>query len=327
MKNSKIAVALIGFGHLGRFHAQKVAQAGAELVCIIEPNQNRKEIASVEFPQAKIFNSLEEVEAEGEGFDAAIIAAPTSQHFSLIKELFKNDKHIFCEKPICSSQEEIAELEEILATTNANKKNLVLQVGHSERFHQAFEILREISGGQAITLSAGSSIVINRLAPYKPRALDVDVVQDLMIHDIDLLLYLFKEMPTKITVPTAHKFVSNYFDYVVADFEFASGRHARLRAHRDYPKTLRELEIINSSGSYLVDLFQNEIHYTEREKREGEVKKISYQKRDHLLLQQKHFYNSIINHANHTSKSIVPFEEGIAALKIAHMVLSSCRCL
>ncbi|MBF0297765.1 MAG: Gfo/Idh/MocA family oxidoreductase [Oligoflexia bacterium] len=324
--SNKVPVVVVGYGYLGRFHAQKVGQIdNSYLVGVIDPSDDRRKLAQQEFPHIKTFDSIENATKNNLMFDAAIVASPTSMHFSLIKKLFELKKHILCEKPICSSKEEIVEIEQIIAENNKNNKSdkkLVLQVGHSERFHQAFDILVEMNGGSA--LKDIGLVLFNRLAPYKPRALDVDVVQDLMIHDIDLLLHLFSEKPSKISA-SGQKFVSDSWDFVTAAFEFPSGRKAQLRAHRDYVKTQREIEIINSSGSYLVDLFLNEIHFTERgfiefHKISPDAKKITYPKRDHLLIEQKAFYNAILDG---NGKSIISFEEGVAALKIAFEVLKS----
>ncbi|MEX1100269.1 MAG: Gfo/Idh/MocA family oxidoreductase, partial [Bacteriovoracaceae bacterium] len=129
----KVKVASVGYGHLGRWHAQKADQLeNCELVAIVEPYQANKDKAQEAFPKVKVVNDIEEVL---DSIDAAVVAAPTSLHHQLVKFLLENGKHVFCEKPLCSTLKEAQELKAHL------NDNLVLQVGHSERCHQAWEIL------------------------------------------------------------------------------------------------------------------------------------------------------------------------------------------
>src|SRR5690606_27312243 len=116
------------------------------------------------------------------------IVTPTSTHFELCDYLVKQGKHVFCEKPLCAFYDEVLKLETVL------KEDKVLQVGHSERCHKAWEVLKE----EFSEISAPWALKINRVAAFKGRATDVDVVQDLMIHDIDLLLFLMKKKPISV---------------------------------------------------------------------------------------------------------------------------------
>jgi predicted dehydrogenase len=176
---SVIKVAVLGYGHLGKWHCDKTeACAESELYAIVEPFEKNATSAKQKHPQAKVVSSIEEVIDD---IDAAVIVTPTSTHYQLSKYLIENKKNVFCEKPLCSTT---AEAEEIVNLANDNE--VLLQVGHSERFHLVWDKAKNYlkNCGQH------PFIKINRLAAFKGRATDVDVVQDLMIHDLDLISFL-----------------------------------------------------------------------------------------------------------------------------------------
>lgn len=320
---NKIKVAVIGYGYLGQWHAEKAATSPcATLSAIVEKSPVRKELAEKKHPGCKIVDNIKDVLPE---IDAAIIVAPTSLHFQFIKELLSAGKHILCEKPICSSIEEVALIEQALLSGKG--ANLVLQVGHSERFSAAWELLPSIldtATESTITTDQPrskrrieESVYLNRLAPFKARALDVDVVQDLMIHDLDLLMFLFKETPIDIKA-YGHKIVTSEWDEVCAYLTFPSGRFAAVRAARNFVRTTRSLEITNSQGSLCVDLAANEISYVKNLPEEGQIKKISFPKRDHLAMEQECFYRSIID----KRPPVISFADGLLAVKLVERILA-----
>lgn len=304
---SKVNVAVIGFGHLGKWHTQKADQLeGSNLVAIVEPFEANKKAAAEAYPNAKIVDKIEDVMDE---IDAAIIVTPTSTHYELTKQLLQNKKHVFCEKPLCSNFEEAKELEQYLG-------DRVLQVGHSERCHQAWEkLINEFS-----QITGNKTIKITRFAPFKGRATDVDVVQDLMIHDIDLMLYLFGQKPISVN-SLGHKIRTDKWDHVTSHFFFANGDEVIITSGRNHVKEVRELEVMSSSGCHYVDLFTNTIHRgTNSQFEDGTfVKEETYEKRDHLFIEQENFYNSIINN----STPMVTYEDGVNAVYLVTKVNES----
>lgn len=302
-----IKVVLIGYGHLGKWHAQKVESTNlAKLVGIVEPNEENRNSAKEKFPQAKIVNFLSEIINE---VDAGVIATPTTLHFQYIEELIQQNKHVFCEKPVCASQKEL----NALRLLEEKYPQLVLQVGQSERLHAAFELIRK----EEKVLSSPSTLVINRMAPFHKRALDVDVTTDLMIHDIDLALHLFNELPIEVYA-TGHKNRSKRWDAVYADFRFKSGNRAFIRSQRNFVKQVRELELTNNYGTYYVDMMVNELSMVmppqEKNIEEGTspVEKIHYEKRDHLFIEHQTFYQAI----RKERENFVPFREGLNSYQI-----------
>lgn len=305
----KIKVAVIGYGHLGKWHAQKVDAHNevAELKYIVEKFPANQEAAKKAHPHATIVNDISECIND---IDAGVIVTPTSFHYEIVAYLLENKKHVFCEKPVTETTEQALKLKDLLA-----KNPVVLQVGHSERFHQAWEKKNELKA----FFEAPSYMNLTRVAPFKGRATDVDVVQDLMIHDLDLLVYLNGEVPTSVEA-VGFKMRTNKYDYVTAHFKFKSGNKATITVGRNQTKEVRELQLSNSTGTLTVDLMRNEILVALGNNAGPEfVSTENYEKRDHLLLEHRHFYDSILNN----KAPIVSLEDGIVAVKLIDKVIES----
>lgn len=305
----KIKVAVIGYGHLGKWHAQKVDayKDVAELKYIVEKFPANQEAAKLAHPHATVVSDISECIND---IDAGVIVTPTSFHYEIVLYLLQNNKHVFCEKPVTETTEQALKIKELL-----NSKDVVLQVGHSERFHAAWEkkdLLKEF-------LTTPALITLTRVAPFKGRATDVDVVQDLMIHDLDLLVYLCGEVPTSVEA-VGFKMRTKRYDYVSANFKFASGKKATIAVGRNQTSEVRELAVSNEKGTLLVDLMRNEIKVA-RGNAEGPdfVTSETYEKRDHLSLEHKHFYDSILN----KKAPIISLEDGIIAVRLIDKVLES----
>lgn len=295
----KVKVAVIGCGFLGKWHVQKVlAHHDAELICIVEANEKGKAQAQEQFPDVKIVLNLEEVL---DLIDAALVVTPTSFHFEVVKKLLNNKKHVFCEKPLTDSIEKARQLEELARV----QKNLIVQVGHSERFHPVWKTLK--NNPKILELiTSDSSITINRYAPFKGRATDVDVVSDLMIHDLDLLWFLFNEKPAHVHAK-GHKINTDKWDHVTAVLDFPSGRSAIITSGRAHVLENRSLEIIGKKGCLNVDLMNFTYTFAAPGETGEQIKTKSYEKADHLLEEQNYFYESILEKKD----SIVPIEDGV----------------
>jgi predicted dehydrogenase len=303
----KTRVAVIGFGHLGRWHTEK-AYALADLVGIVENDPQGQANAKKLFPQVKVYSTIEQVI---DLIDAAIIVTPTSTHFELITYLMKHQKHIFCEKPLCSNDQQAAQLKKI----NPSFKGLI-QVGHSERFHGSWDLIKKYQN----FLQGHCFIRMNRFAPFKGRAMDVDVVQDLMIHDLDLLGYLFNETPTSVR-STGFKIRTKNWDFVSSQFQFKSQRQAFVVASRNHVKEVRDLEVFSDVGCLYVDLFHNKIQVAPQGLTDsGEfIETLNYEKRDHLMVEQQHFFSSL----SEGKPAIVSFQDGLKAVHLISKVLES----
>lgn len=300
-------VILIGFGHLGKWHAQKASELEvSQLVAVVDPDPTTKEKLNQMGIKCPLFSNLTEVNLD---FDCALVVTPTSFHFQICKELIQAGKHVFCEKPMTSSHEEALKIKNLV-----KENNVTFQVGHSERFHSIWERVRE--RGEFL---AGSPLFqLNRQAPFKGRATDVDVVQDLMIHDIDLVLFLFDEVPTSVKA-WGKKMRTHTWDFVQAQFSFASGAMATIQSGRNHHEEVRELNILNDCGILHVDLYKKEIKVALSQDKDGKVSCESYAPRDHLLEEQKAFYQAISGR----SKAVVDEEDGRKAVYFVDKVLQS----
>lgn len=299
--------AVIGYGFLGKWHAQK-AQTLGMLTAIVEKYPAAQEAARTAHPGVKVVSELSEVIND---IDAGIVVTPTSFHYPVAKTLLLAGKHVFCEKPLCSTSPEALELEKL-----ALEKKLILQVGHSERCHQAWEKLRP----RFSAYKGPVSLRIDRFAPFKGRATDVDVVQDLMIHDIDLMLWLFNRDVVSVRA-WGHKMRTKHWDHVTAQFTLADGMEATLTMGRNSATEVRALEVFHASGSTRVDLFANKI----QEAPSGEVSagvytsEEGYEKRDHLFIEQAAFQQSVEKHAG----VMVDARAGTRAVQLVEAVLKS----
>lgn len=306
----KVKVAVLGYGHLGKWHCQKVEANNevAEFVAIVEKFPAGQEAARVNHPNVKVVSDIKEIINE---IDAAVVVTPTSTHFELVSYLLQNNKNVFCEKPLCSNDDEAKKLLEI-----ASGKNVVLQVGHSERFHEAWDKLRD--GFQKLT--PPYTVRINRSAPFKGRATDVDVVQDLAIHDLDLILHLFKQKPVSVSA-TGYKIRTTNWDHVSIHLTMEDKCEAFVVIGRNSVKEMRDLEVISKDGMVTIDLFTNKIYVaTSSQFEDGTfVKEEAYAKRDHLLLEHKHFYDSILN----SKPAVIGLKDGLNAVHLVDCTLKA----
>ena len=304
-----IKVILVGLGHLGKWHAQKIDfLQEAEFVAVVDPAEgSEKKIQELKL-NVPLYRSLDDLSLD---FDAAIVAVPTSFHFEVCKKLLEMSKHIFCEKPMTSTYSQAIELSHIQET-----KNVVFQVGHSERFHQVWESIKD----KKEYFEDKPLIYSNRQASFKGRATDVDVVQDLMIHDLDILLFLLNETPSSIKA-IGKKIRTDKWDYVEATLEFPSGSVASLRVGRNYTHEVRDFEVVNNCGTLRVDLFKGNFYEASGSAEEPDnfVVESVYPKRDHLLEEQKLFYHAI----NNGTAPCVNIQDGLKAVYLVEKVLES----
>ena len=307
----KLKVAVVGYGHLGKWHCEKVSESlKADLKVIVDPLLTSREKASAGHPKVKVLSQLDEL--KNLDIDAAIVVVPTSFHFEVVEYFLERGIAVFCEKPLVSRLSDAYRLKDLM-----DKKGGTLQVGHSERFHKVWEKREDFEG----FLEGPAIIRLDRLAVSKGRAKDVDVVQDLMIHDLDLINYLLDEKPVALRA-WGCKIVDDKWDSVTAQLRFSSGKVVFLSSARHYVEEKRFLSSTNSRGSLLVDLLNHKLKVSESsDEGYGEfvVRDENYDKRDHLKLEQELFYSSILE-----EKPIaVGLEEGLYAVKLVDRVLES----
>ena len=237
-----LKVAVVGVGHLGRWHADKyAASADCELVAVVDNNLEAAEaVAQKHGTQA--CSNYRDILTE---VDAISLVVPTNGHYKIAREALKAGIHCLVEKPISETVEQATELIEI-----AEAKKLVLQVGHIERFNSVMLGIEQ-------NLKHPHFIESTRLAPFSLRATDVSVVLDLMIHDIDIILDLVDSPISRISA-SGTSVLSDTIDIANARIEFENKCVANVTASRISQKRERKLRIF-SKDSYISADFQEKI--------------------------------------------------------------------
>ncbi|MGE3920097.1 MAG: Gfo/Idh/MocA family protein [Gammaproteobacteria bacterium] len=233
-----IKCAVIGVGHLGKYHAEKYAASKeSELVAVCDTNYTRtQEIANHHHVAA-----FSDYHALLGLVTAVSIVTPTTSHHTIAKFFLSQGVHVFVEKPMTMTVEEADELINI-----SEKNNLVLQVGHIERFNPAIVACKPL-------IQNPTYIETQRLSPFNPRCLEVNVVLDLMIHDIDLIKHI---VPAKITEihATGASIITNDIDIANARIQFDNGCIANLNASRVSHVTERNIKIYHQKSYIFADL-------------------------------------------------------------------------
>ena len=236
----KIRAAVIGVGYLGRFHAQKFAQAeGCELAAVVDSRAEAREQVAQELGTRALADYRELLGR----VDAVSVVTPTPAHFAIAHDFLSAGAHVLVEKPITESVEEARQLIAL-----AKEKQRVLQVGHLERFNAAI-----LAAEPFITVPR--FIEVHRLAPYKERGTDVNVVLDLMIHDIDIVQNIVGSPIVSIDAIGSAVF-SEEIDIANARIRFESGCVANATASRVSMKTERKLRVIQDDAYMSLDLHQ-----------------------------------------------------------------------
>jgi predicted dehydrogenase len=234
----KIRAAVIGVGYLGRFHAQKYAQAaGCELVAVVDSRAQAREQVAGEV-KARALSDYHELLGR---VDAVSIVTPTPTHFAIARDFFEAGAHVLVEKPITETP---AEARELIAIAARAKR--ILQVGHLERFNAAILAAEPY-------LKSPRFVECHRLAPYRERGTDVNVVLDLMIHDIDIVQTIVGAPIATIDAVGTPVF-SEEIDIANARIRFTNGCVANATASRVSLKTERKLRIFEDDAYLSLDL-------------------------------------------------------------------------
>ena len=230
--SKKMKVGVIGVGNLGQHHARIYASLPeVELIGIVDKDEKRaKNIADK--LHTTVFTSTTELL---DAIDAVSIVVPTPLHFMIAKEATEKKVHCLIEKPITTT---LAEADELIRLADVN--NVLLQVGHIERFNPAI-----IAAHQHV--ACPKFIEVNRLGPYSSRVSHIGVVLDLMVHDLDMLLYLTQSEVTSIDA-IGTKVFSDFEDIANVRIKFANGCVANVSASRVSLKKVRKIRIFQNDS-------------------------------------------------------------------------------
>ena len=251
----KIRTAVIGVGYLGRFHAQKYAQAeGCQLVAVVDSRAEAREQVAAELATRAL---PEHCSLIGQ-VDAVSVVTPTPAHFAIAREFLESGAHVLVEKPITETP---AEARELIAL--AARVQRILQVGHLERFNSAVLAAEPY-------LRSPRFVECHRLAPYRERGTDVNVVLDLMIHDIDIVQTIVGAPIATIDAVGTPVF-SDEIDSCNARIRFTNGCVANATASRVSFKTERKMRVFEAAGVYLSLDLQQKIMTLIRKRSPGDV--------------------------------------------------------
>ena len=298
---SKIRVAVIGIGYLGEFHAEKYkANKNAELVAIVDTDRSRRDVVSKKL-DVKSYSAYESIINE---VDAVSIVVPTNLHYKVASYFISNNKHVLIEKPFASSVSEAKKLKKL-----ASKRDIVLQVGHLERFNKAFVKLKNIVKNPVF-------IECNRISPFKIRGTEVNVVMDLMIHDLDIVMSLNNSNIKNIQANGA-SVLTNKTDIANARITFENGCVCNLSASRISEKIERKMRVFQKDSYFSLDYQDCELD-SYKKVISGKIKRIEKNKNnfinnDPLNEEIKSFIECIKKSKN----PVIDAVDGIKALQYA----------
>ncbi len=303
-----LRIAVIGAGHMGSHHARKVAElaradGSVVLAGVADMNTGRAERLAQECG-AQPFSSLEEVLP---ACDALIVAVPTVGHYDVVSRALDAGIDVLVEKPIAAS---LGEAEVLLE--QAQQRGRVIRVGHLEWFNAAMRRVRS-------SIDRPRFIEAHRMGPFPGRATDVDVVRDLMIHDLDIVQRLVGEEPERVEaigVPV----LSGAVDIANARLNFAGGCVANMTASRVSPTPMRKIRFFQPDGYFSIDFLEQSVVIARRTSEAGSadkpqisVEQVPIDRDDALLAQLRHFRDAVRERKLISSAAA----HGIAALRTA----------
>ena len=303
---NKLRIAVVGAGHLGSFHAKIYStitkRCGISLAGICDI---KKEVAEETARKYNTDSFTDYHDLIGK-VDAVSIVVPTHLHYSVAKDFLKAGIHILIEKPITRTLEEANGLISL-----AKEKNLIMQVGHIERFNSAVRAVEPL-------LSKPKFIECQRLGSTKKkkRIKDVGVVLDLMIHDIDIILGLVNSKVKNIEAVGISS-VSDHEDLANVRLTFQNNVIADITASRVTREEVRKIRIFQEQSYILLDYLHQEAFLFQGSAEDLKKEKIRIKKKDPLKVELKSFINCV----QHKKRPLVSGTEGRQALQVALDIL------
>jgi predicted dehydrogenase len=301
-ERKKIKIGVVGIGHLGNYHLQKYQKLeNCEIIAVADTIMDRAQKA------AGIHNclALPDYRAMLGQVDAVSIAVPTGEHHKIARDFLAAGVDVLIEKPICATLEEADELIGL-----AKKKNLILQVGFVERFNPAIMALEKV-------IEKPLFIEAHRLHPFFERGTDVDVILDLMIHDLDIILK-FVNSPLTSMEAVGVPILSDKIDISNVRLSFDSGCIANITASRISAKTMQKIRFFSPEGYHSVDCQKREILSLGKRKNEAGQQQIIQNNievgsHDPLEEEIRSFINAVVSR----SQPLISGEDARKSLELA----------
>jgi len=306
-QGKKIRVAVAGAGEFGRNHARVYREIeGAELVGVYDLDARRAAAIAKEF-RTKVLSTLEELQGRA---DAVSVAVPTIAHAKVGCRLMDLGLDVLVEKPMAVN---LAEADALLASARKNKR--ILQVGHVERFNPAVIAVEPI-------LNRPLFFEVHRLGVFTPRSLDVDVIYDLMIHDLDILLALVKEPVTEVKA-VGIPVLTNKVDIAHARLEFVGGAVANVTASRVSTERVRKMRFFQQHEYISLDYARRDALRVDV-KKPGPQPEFGFQKLDAPAIEPlRAELEAFVDAARTRKEPKTNGAAGRAALELASRVMAS----
>ncbi len=305
--NKKVRVAVIGVGYLGQIHARIYHEMdNTDLVAVVDTDA----AVAQDVAQSCGCQALTRAEEVLGRIDAVSVVVPTSVHLPVVRPFLEAGIHTLLEKPVALTVEESA-----LIVRIAKANGAILQIGHLERFNAGVMKIAELARQPRF-------IEVHRLGQFNQRATDVDVVTDLMIHDIDIVLSLIKSGLKSISA-TGTPVVTDHVDIANARLEFENGAVANVTSSRVSTHRFRRIRVFSEDRYLGLNFLTQQLS----EVRTGKKKKGSnfpeLERRDIQVSPQlplnaelAHFIDCV----NHGKRPLVSGEDGLFAVEVAEMV-------
>ncbi|GAN32940.1 MAG: gfo/Idh/MocA family oxidoreductase [Candidatus Brocadia sp. AMX2] len=324
---SRLKVAVVGVGHLGKEHARVYAELpGVELIGVVDIQRKQAEKIAQQYNTQCFTNHREIIDKVA----AVSIAVPTKSHYIIAKEFLKHGVHVMIEKPMTGT---VLEARELIGISKANR--LVLQVGYIERFNPAIAAIKKLSINPRF-------IECHRLSPFTFRSADIGVVLDLMIHDLDIILHITGSKVKKFDAVGVNV-ISDKEDIANVRIQFQNGCVANVTASRVSLASMRKMRLF-SQDSYISIDYQKKDALIYKKSPEltlkalnisemdvstiadlksyvfGDLLKVEHIKMDDyepLKKELESFVNCIVEH----KEPVVSGEEGLKAIEVANDIL------
>ncbi|MDH5632818.1 MAG: Gfo/Idh/MocA family oxidoreductase [Gammaproteobacteria bacterium] len=242
--SDKLRVGVVGVGYLGKFHARIYSEMeGVDLVGVVDSDAAVAESIAAEY-NTRAYTDFRDLLDK---VDAVNIVVPTSYHLDVARPFLERGIHMLMEKPIATTVEEGEQLVAL-----AEKAGCIFQVGHLERYNSGLRALIDRMQGKP------SFIEVHRLGTFVERATDVDVITDLMIHDIDIVGALMGVPAVKVDASGAHV-LTDHIDIANARIEFEGGAVANVTASRVSNKRFRRIRVFGSKQYYSLDFAEQRL--------------------------------------------------------------------
>lgn len=300
-KDNQIRVAIIGLGFMGQNHLRIFSQIkNVKVIAASDTNDKILKQISARYPIKVYANYLKML--LDEDIDVVSIAVPTTYHFDVAKEVIRNRKHLLIEKPIAINVDQAEKMIDL-----AKRNNLILGVGHIERFNPVItELKKRINVNKAGKVF---QVMIRRIGPYPQRVQDIGVFLDLAIHDIDILNYLIESDIDRISSESSYVINQNHEDLAISLLRFKNKVLGLIVENWVSPTKIRDIIINCEKGMYIADFITQDLFYYKndyshgswatlqaiRGMTEGNMVRYLIKREEPLKLEIEAFINSVVN--------------------------------